>query len=312
MKNILFTLALLISFSSFGQENNIDWILSKMKNISYESYEILKLYDELPEDLSYTNLDGSKYSTKKSTPTFFYIDESSKTSTLTSMSTNVHEICHGLTSTYFYKAMEDNYLSHVFEDITSYFYLSKDMRLTSIFKVNVFPSKELESKVPLNLRTSRFKTYIQGDSSTQGDGIIGLLDEFNAYYHGSKYTFDMLPIYKLMYPKSYLNKWVMELQSEMTAFYEFDYWIKEYILLAQKKHKELFDEIMADNSAFEIYKNVYQNYKDLILKYSDKVKAEKNRAMYNYSSEFWTDDYSKLKYQLSNERYTFINQMLNQ
>ena len=250
-RNSSFIVVLILSsFFSYAQENNIEWILSKMKSLSYESYEILKLYDDLPENLSYTNNSGAEYSTKKSTPTFFYIDKSTKISTLTSMSDNVHEICHGLTFIYFYREMGVNYLPHEFEDITYYFYLSKDKKITSIFKSKVFPSKELESKIPINLRTFRFNTYIQGDSSTQGDGIIGLLDEFNAYYHGAKYMFDMLPVYKSIYPNSYLNEWVMKLQSEMTAFYEFDYWIKEYILLAKNQHTQLYNTMMKDGSAF--------------------------------------------------------------
>lgn len=303
-------IVILSSFFSYAQENNIEWILSKMKSLSFESYEILKLYDDLPENLSYTNNSGAEYSTKKSTPTFFYIDKSTKISTLTTMSDNVHEICHGLTFIYFYREMEVNYLPHEFEDITSYFYLSKDKKITSIFKSKVFPSKELESKIPINLRTFRFNTYVQGDSSTQGDGIIGLLDEFNAYYHGAKYMFDMLPVYKSIYPNSYLNEWVMKLQSEMTAFYEFDYWIKEYIMLAKEQHSQLYNTMMKDGSAFYIYKNIYNNYKDLISKYTSKVNIEKNSTSYNYSSEFWEEDYFRLSKQLSDKKYTFINEML--
>ena len=300
-----------ITILAHAQENNIDWILLKMKNLSYESYEILKLYDDLPEDLSYTNNSGAEYSTTKSTPTFFYIDKSTKISTLTSMSTNVHEICHGLTFIYFYREMGVNYLPHEFEDIKSYFYLSKDKKITNIFIDNVFPSKDLESRIPINLRTFRFNTYIQGNSSTQGDGIIGPLDEFNAYYHGAKYKFDMLPVYKSIYPKSYLNEWVMELQSEMTAFYEFDYWIKEYILLAKTQHTQLYSTIMKDGSAFYIYKNIYNNYKDLISKYTSKVNVLKNNTAHDYSSEIWEEDYFRLSSQLSDKKYTFINEMLN-
>ena len=303
-------MVVLSCFFSYAQENNIDWILSNMKSFSYESYEILKLYDDLPENLSYTNNSGAEYRTKKSTPTFSYIDNSTKISTLTSMSTNVHEICHGLTSAFFYKEMQENYLPHEFEDITSYFYLSKNNKHVSIFRDKVFPSEELVRKIPLNLRTFRFNTYIQGDSSTQADGIIGLLDEFNAYYHGAKYMFDMLPVYKSIYPKNYLNEWVMNLQSEMTAFYEFDYWIKEYILLAKNQHTQLYNTIMKDGSAFYIYKDIYNNYKDLISKYTSKVNIEKNSTAYNYSSEFWEEDYFRLSRQLSDKKYMLINKML--
>ena len=63
---------------SYAQENNIDWILLKMKGLSYESYEILKLYDDLPENLSYTNNSGAEYRTKKSTPTFSLLTRAQK------------------------------------------------------------------------------------------------------------------------------------------------------------------------------------------------------------------------------------------
>ncbi len=33
----------------------------------------------------------------------------------------------------------------------------------------------------------------------------------------------MLPIYKQIYPNDYLMEWVMDLQSKMTAYHEFDF-----------------------------------------------------------------------------------------
>ena len=55
---------LLIPALVFGQENNLDWILVQMKNNSIESYNILKLYNDLPNELSYTTYDGAEISTK--------------------------------------------------------------------------------------------------------------------------------------------------------------------------------------------------------------------------------------------------------
>ena len=50
--------------------------------------------------------------------------------------------------------------------------------------------------------------------------------------------------------------------------------------------------------------------KDLISKYRSKVNVEKNSRAYNYSSEFWEEDYFRLSRQLSDKKYTFINEML--
>ena len=67
---------------------------------------------------------------------------------------------------------------------------------------------------------------------------------------------------------------------------------------------------MKDGSAFYIYKDIYNNYKDLISKYTSKVNIEKNSTAYNYSSEFWEEDYFRLSRQLSDKKYTLINKML--
>jgi hypothetical protein len=302
---LLFTTAL-----GFGQQDNLDWILAQMMNNSIESNNILKLYNDLPNELSYTTHDGTEISTKKSSGTYSYLDLSSKENILKSMSVNIHEICHGITSLYFFKEMKSNYLPHDFKDIRSYFYISDKNNYISIFKGKVFPSSELANIIPEALVTSRYETYIKGDSSTQVDGIIGLLDEFNAYYHSSKFSFDMLPIYKEIYPSDYLMEWVMELQSEMTAYHEFDFWIKEYILHSKIYYPELYYEIMKKDSAFQIYKDIRKKYKNLISKYSSVVENEKVKMNYYYSTEFWEDDYFRLINRLSNKRYDFINNLI--
>jgi hypothetical protein len=310
MKKLLYTLALLISFVSYSQESNLDWILTKMKNNSTEAYNILKMYSDLPQKLSYASPGGSVTSTTKSSDAYFYLDLSSKKTTLNSMGTNVHEICHGLTSSYFYKEMKTNHVPHDFRDIGSYFYISEEIDYVSVFKGKVFPSSDLQNVIPKSLITSRYDTYILGNNSTQGEGLIGLLNEFNAYYHGSKFDFDMLSVYKEIYPNDYLNEWVMNLQSEMTAFYEFDLWIKEYLIHAKYNYPSLYTVITDNSSVIDIYKAIHKKYKLLIEKYSSVVNFEKTKMKYNYKTEFWQDDYFKLIKELSNPKFDFINSLL--
>ena len=301
---------LFIYSTAVGQESNLDWILSHMMNKSPESYKIFKLYNDLPQELSYT-IGNSTTTTTKYIDEYFFLDLSSKISTLRSMSTNIHEVFHGLSHVYFFEKMKTNYVPHDFKDITTYFYITDDIDYVSVFKGEVFPSSELDKVIPKSLITFRYDTYITGSSSTQGEGIIGLLNEFNAYYHDSKFTFDMLPIYKTIFPDDYLMEWVMDLQSVMTAFYEFDFWIKEYILHAKLNFQSLYLEIMKKDSAFKIYKDIHNNYNYLISKYSDAVKLEKMKMEYTYDTEFWEDDYFRLINRLSENKYSFIDKLLN-
>lgn len=309
MKKIL----LLLLFPAIGisQESNLDWILAHMKGKSIESYTILNLYDNLPQNLSYTASDNVLIRTKKGSETYSYLNLLSKKSTLKSMATNVHEICHGLTGMYFFNEMDSNYIAHDSNNITSYFFISEDIIYVSIFRGDVFPSSVLKNLIPESLITSRYETYILGDSSTQEEGIIGLLDELNAYYHGTKFSFDMLPIYKTVYPDNYLNEWVMGLQSTMTAYYEFDFWIKEYLLHAKINYPELFSEIIKKGSALDIFISIREKYKTLISKYSEYVKVESGKIKYYYDTEFWDSDYYKLIDRLKTDKYNSINNLLS-
>ena len=169
----------------------------------------------------------------------------------------------------------------------------------------------MKNLIPESLITSRYETYILGDSSTQEEGIIGLLDELNAYYHGTKFSFDMLPIYKTVYPDNYLNEWVMGLQSTMTAYYEFDFWIKEYLLHAKINYPELFSEIIKKGSALDIFISIREKYKTLISKYSESVKVESGKIKYYYDTEFWDSDYYKLIDRLKTDKYNSINNLLS-
>ena len=308
MKKLL--LILFIYSTAVAQESNLDWILSHMMKKSPESYKIFKLYNDLPQELSYT-IGNSTTTTTKHIDEYFFLDLSSKISTLRSMSTNIHEVFHGLSHLYFFEKMKTNYVPHDFQDITTYFYIADEIDYVSVFKGEVFPSSELDKVIPKSLITFRYDTYITGSSSTQGEGIIGLLNEFNAYYHDSKFTFDMLPIYKTMFPDDYLMEWVMDLQSVMTAFYEFDFWIKEYILHAKLNFQSLYFEIMKKDSAFKIYKDIHKNYNNLISKYSAAVKLEKMKMEYTYDTEFWEDDYFRLINKLTEKKYSFIDKLLD-
>lgn len=308
MKKLL--LILFIYSTAVAQESNLDWILSHMMKKSPESYKIFKLYNDLPQELSYT-IGNSTTTTTKYIDEYFFLDLSSKISTLRSMSTNIHEVFHGLSHVYFFEKMKTNYVPHDFQDITTYFYITDDIDYVSVFKGEVFPSSELDKVIPKSLITFRYDTYITGSSSTQGEGIIGLLNEFNAYYHDSKFTFDMLPIYKTIFPDDYLMEWVMDLQSVMTAFYEFDFWIKEYILHAKVNFQSLYFEIMKKDSAFKIYKDIHKNYNNLISKYSAAVKLEKMKMEYTYDTEFWEDDYFRLINKLTEKKYSFIDKLLD-
>ena len=68
---------------------------------------------------------------------------------------------------------------------------------------------------------------------------------------------------------------------------------------------------MKKDSAFKIYKDIHNNYNNLISKYSDAVKLEKMKMEYTYDTEFWEDDYFRLINRLSEKKYSFIDKLLD-
>lgn len=302
---------LLVTFfveNAFGQDGVKSWIIRKTEMYSPSSATLLKLYDRLPSHLS-VDYGGSVISTSKYGDAYHYLDLDSYESALHSMSTNVHEIGHGYGGIMYF----DETIRHTnggkisFGNINQGFYMEpQDQFWIDIEKPYIFPSRRLTSTIPSDLITFRFDTYVNGKSSTQSHGVIGLLDEMNAYYLGSRYNYEMLPVYKEIYQSDYLNQWVMETMSVMTAYFEFDFFIKEYLMYAKNSQPQTYT-YLKNNTAFKsTYQKIHANFSQLVNTYEAKVNREKASAKFNYDSPFMDEDYIRLRPRLNSGIYRSI------
>ncbi len=259
---------------------NIEWIKESTKKYSPVSWYMLMQYDNLPESVEAPMADNGIMSTQKSSDTFHYLRGRSRIDLLASMETNVHEIAHGYFDQNIYRYLRENNMKVNLDNAQGYIYLSPSKSYYVSFPLKaMFPSGELSTVIPADLRTYRFDTYIEGSTSTQSDGVIGLLNELNAYYLGSKYCFDMLEPYKTAAGSDAagLFEWVTHTQSTMSAFYEFDYFIREYLLYMKRRHSSDYDMLRLNNPFTEAYANLSRQYKDLIDMYQDRIKDEMKR-----------------------------------
>src|SRR5690606_162017 len=125
--------------------------------------------------------DGMTMSSQKPMESFMFLEGRSATDILGSMSTNVHETAHGYFSNNVFSYAEVNHMALDWDNVNGYLYLSPSREFFISFpKKMLFPSREIVSDIPRELRTYRFETYVAGTTSTQGQGVIGLLDEFHA------------------------------------------------------------------------------------------------------------------------------------
>jgi hypothetical protein len=262
---------------NIARSANIEWIKESTKKYSPVSWYMLLQYDNLPESAEAPTTGNGVVSTAKATDTFHYLRGRSRIDLLVSMETNVHEIAHGYFDLNVYRYLRENNMKMNTDNAQGYIYISPSESFFVSFPLKaMFPSGELSVVIPANLRTYRFETYIEGSTSTQSDGVIGLLNELHAYYLGSKYCFDMLEPYKTAAGSDAegLFEWVTHTQSTMSAFYEIDFFIREYLLYMKKNHTANYEMLRSYRPFTESYITLYKFYKDLIDKYQNRIKDE--------------------------------------
>ena len=231
-------------------------------------------YDELPNYMEAVTVDGMTMSSHKPMESFTFLKGWSATDILGSMSTNVHETAHGYFGSNIFLHAGEKKLLLDWDNVNGFLFLSpSETFFISFPKKMLFPSRELVRDIPRELRTFRFDTYVVGTTSTQSQGVIGLLDEFHAYYHGSRCGFDLFRSYAEAEGSeiSGITEWVGDLQSEMTAFFEFDFFIREYLLKMRESYPEAYRSLRHCDSFTEAYRAVHRAYSGLIRDYEERI-----------------------------------------
>ena len=256
---------------------NLEWIKECVKKYSPGSWFMLMEYEKLPESTEISTTDDAIATAEKAVGTFQYLRGRSRIDLLASMETNVHEIAHAYFDQNAYRFLRDNKLKLNTDNAQGYIYISPSKYFYITFPLKtMFPSGDLAADIPDDLRTYRFDTYIEGNTSTQSDGVIGLLNELNAYYLGSQYCFNMLEPYKEAAgsESAGLFEWVTHTQSTMSAFYEFDFFIKEYLLNMKNNHEADYQKLRSYRTFADAYSTLYNLYSGLIERYQERIKSE--------------------------------------
>jgi hypothetical protein len=256
---------------------SLNWIKTETRTYSPGSWFMLMQYDMLPSSAEISMGGGGVVSSQKPADTFHYLRGRTRVDLLESMEKNVHEISHCYFSQNVFRYLRENNMKMTDGDVCGYIYISASRSFYISFpEKTMFPSHDLASVIPVKLRTYRFSPYIDGTTSTQSDGVIGLLDELHAYYLGSEYCFDMLEPYKIAAgtDAAGLFEWVTHTQSSMTAYYEFDFFIREYLLYMKQNHASDYDLLRSYRPFTESYLTIRHLYKELTDKYQDRIKDE--------------------------------------
>lgn len=237
-------------------------VLELLRAYDPRGYEIVISATNQKSKYDFSYCGGGVITVSHSGSILAYIDIYTEKGILEDISTVVHELTHAYVG-HPYDEMVKNRLCtdkdyHVYP-------LSNQLILVPINQT--FPSKMLASYIPPDKRTFRYSDYITGTSSTQSEGVYGLLDEWHAYYRGA-FTWFQLRNYYLNQIKN-PQDWIGYFSDiyELTAYYEFKYFILTYLLYAKKNQPRIYEQIINNESFKKVFNYVDTEYGRLISDY---------------------------------------------
>lgn len=194
----------------------------------------------------------------------YWDGEISKLNLLEDINTIVHESTHQY-NTPIFKWEEDKITSKLSH---RHIYMIEP-GMTIIVDVGPnYKTSEFLSVLPKDApnKISRYKTYVSitSDVSANLSGIYGLLDEFSAYYNGTKAAWDGYMTAKAMGLEKEKVMFKNQSISTYTAWYEFRAFIAWYIIFAKTKYPKIYTDVMNNQKLRTVFREVDIRFKKLI------------------------------------------------
>jgi hypothetical protein len=178
--------------------------------------------------------------------------------------TVVHETCHGYNFSIGVKPGWGN----------EGYFITENIRIAAK-QGSYFPSRLLNKMVPKDQqeRIFRYDTYVGGEpgNSSTLEGIYGFLNEFSAYYHGTKADMDMRAFYesRCTYADApcWTEKYLTHVQSTLYAYYEFRLFIAWYLIYAEQNESKVFFDFIHNQNLRVAYTLLDDLYAKLVEDY---------------------------------------------
>lgn len=200
-----------------------------------------------------------------------YFDGEGITDILRGLNTAVHETAHSHNT---FVGMQRLQASGQFDTVAmsaGLVYLSADDDVLLVHR-KVFPSLAFADEVPMDLRDSRYDTYIGAAASsiqsTQSSGVYGLIDEWNAYFLGTRSAVRAAQYYqgKQLRAKNVLN-YMGEVDGSLFAYPQFKYFILAWLDYSARNQPRLYQELMQDESFKQAYVGIDTYFAALVEEY---------------------------------------------
>ena len=220
-----------------------------------------------------------------------FINGTTEAEKVASLPTAVHETLHGYTTRFPLAQLAARHKSVTeiavpdpdrpgYIRIPGYyaFYTGRDTTLVSLMG-KATAAGEIAARVPHNLRTLRFATYVypsNGAQSTQNSGIHGLIDEYNAYYWSLRTAYDLFGYYrdrKAGDPAA-IKAWLSEIAGVYGAWAEFRYWILVALEHVRERYPDRYQALLADTTLRKAFMAIDDNWLALFGRVRERLTKE--------------------------------------
>jgi len=269
-------------------------LLKFLKDYSPDGYDIVNGYEKTPDEEIARHMTWKK----KKDDFMEFVRGDSEKSVLGAVNMVVHETSHTYSALLALQLCE-KITGKTGSRCGSYHAYRVGKGKTILVKrTAVFNTGEMADSIPPSLRTFRYKLYVSPDTNKGGYvigskafGVYGLLNEFDAYYHGNRAAFDMYPYYRdRMGPgPAKWHDYFSGVNRSFSAGLEFKFFILKYIQYAKNRHPDVYRAIMENRDFASAYLAVEKNHQDLVRDYYN-VKKEVSAALGKEGYTFTEDD----------------------
>lgn len=188
-----------------------------------------------------------------------YFRESSLHMLVTHMDTGVHETTHGYVGAMAFQLCADRGVEWGEGAIA----IVGDGEPWLVRLTDTFPSEEMDATFPADARGMLHGAYIVGQSpnlATQKQGIYGLLDEYSAFYQGSRTALDFWPWVQAQRDAKTALEYVVVVDSVVNPFHDFTLFILHWLVHARDHHPEMYEAALANADLRGAFRELHAAY----------------------------------------------------
>lgn len=141
----------------------------------------------------------------------------------------------------------------------------------------LYTSSEFIAIVPKDAPSKifRYGTYVSTSSEVSANewGIYGMMDEFSAYYNGTRADWLAYQTAKVKGDKTSMEIFMKGCLSTYFAWYEFRAFTGWYLLYAKQKYPDIYKLTMGNTEIVKVFTELDREFGDLIIKIENEFKG---------------------------------------